>query len=582
MRIRQRKPPLLLIVVAILILLLPLLAYLQYDWLGKVSEREREQMQTALRRTLGQFTRDFDREIARIFIQFQSPPDRFDQLPDECAKVYAHWKSTAPYPKLIRDIFLDKRSNNTGRELLRLDTSSRTWTPWDWTTEFGPRRDLNEPVDGRIPALVIPLIYPPTGPGPNLLLPEAMDRVILRLNLEYIQQEFVPALVHSHFQDATADYRLEISSRGEGSRLIYSSAPGAPIGGTGDAVESILRLRFDEFRSLAPLEVGGAQISTAGVRGDRVFSYQVVRGFTAALPSEGAIGFGLHPSTWTIEAVHRAGSLDAAVSRLRRQNLFVSFSILALLAASIAIVLASTARAHRLVRQQMEFVSTVSHELRTPLAVICSAGENLADGVVRDSMQLRSYGETVRNEGRRLTEMVEQVLSFAGIQSGLKKHAFAPVDLADVTERALSAFEIPIRENAFTVERQIPECLPPVMGDASSLTRAVQNLISNAIKYGALSRWIGVSILTEGSWVKLAVLDRGPGISSSDMPHIFDPFYRGRSAIDAQIQGSGLGLSLVKQAVESHGGHVEVQSDPGRGSSFCIKLPVTAQGQMQA
>src|SRR6476661_1971132 len=110
MGIRKRKLPVLLVIVGVLLLLLPLLAYLQYDWLGKVSEREREQMQTALRRTLGQFSRDFDREIARVFIQFQSPPDRVDRWPDECAKVYAHWKATAPYPKLIRDIFLDRRS----------------------------------------------------------------------------------------------------------------------------------------------------------------------------------------------------------------------------------------------------------------------------------------------------------------------------------------------------------------------------------------------------------------------------------------------------------------------------------------
>src|SRR4029078_12315654 len=104
MGIRKRKLPVLLVIVGVLVLLLPLLAYLQYDWLGKVSEREREQMQTALRRTLSQFRRDFDREIARIFIQFQNRPDQIEQFADNYVKVYKHWSSTAPHPRLIRDV----------------------------------------------------------------------------------------------------------------------------------------------------------------------------------------------------------------------------------------------------------------------------------------------------------------------------------------------------------------------------------------------------------------------------------------------------------------------------------------------
>src|SRR5262249_28073643 len=157
---------------------------------------------------------------------------------------------------------------------------------------------------------------------------------------------------------------------------------------------------------------------------------------------------------WKVTAVHRSGSLDNAVQQLRRRNLAMSFSILALLTASIAIVLVSTARAQRLANRQMEFVSAVSHELRRPLAVICSAGENLADGIVRDADHLKSYGAVVRNEGRRLTEMVEQILSFAGVHSGLKKKTFVPVDLADVVGRVVQALESTLREKGFTVDNR--------------------------------------------------------------------------------------------------------------------------------
>jgi signal transduction histidine kinase len=283
---------------------------------------------------------------------------------------------------------------------------------------------------------------------------------------------------------------------------------------------------------------------TIARRADRVFSFRVGP-FAAA---RGMIGTAiLDDGAWRITAVHRAGSLDAAVAQLRHRNLLICFGILAVLVASIGIVVVSAARAQRLARQQMEFVSAVSHELRTPLAVICSAGENLADGVVRDPDRLKSYGKVVRDEGRRLTEMID---------------------------RALDAFEIPIRENGFTVERRIPEDVPPVMAEPVSLTRAVHNLISNAIKYAGEERWIGLSVFTEGQWLKLAVQDRGPGISSADLPHIFEPFYRGRYAVEGQIHGSGLGLSLVKEAVEQHNGQIHVASNPGTGSTFCISLPV--------
>src|SRR5215813_4426791 len=148
MRIRERKPSLQLIVVGILILLLPLLAYLQYDWLGKVSEREREQMQTALRHTLSQLGEDFDREIQRIFMEFENRPNWKDahQLADECSRVYAHWLSSAPHPKLIRDVFLQQPLADRSEYLQQLDTASGNWQPSDWIREFGSRRELADPI----------------------------------------------------------------------------------------------------------------------------------------------------------------------------------------------------------------------------------------------------------------------------------------------------------------------------------------------------------------------------------------------------------------------------------------------------
>src|SRR5215813_5977674 len=117
MRIRKRNFPFLLVIVAVLFLLLPLLAYLQYDWLGKVSEREREQMQTALRHTLSQFSEDFDRELGRVLTEFHTPPDHDERTAADYSRIYGRWKSSAPYPRLIRDIFMQRPASTGGPPL---------------------------------------------------------------------------------------------------------------------------------------------------------------------------------------------------------------------------------------------------------------------------------------------------------------------------------------------------------------------------------------------------------------------------------------------------------------------------------
>jgi signal transduction histidine kinase len=282
----------------------------------------------------------------------------------------------------------------------------------------------------------------------------------------------------------------------------------------------------------------------------------------------------MEAGAWQVVLTHRLGSVDAAVTQARQRNLAVSLGILFILAVSVGIILVSAQRERRLARQQMEFVSAVSHELRTPLAVICSAGENLADGVVSDADQTRRYGTLVRNEGRRLADMVEQVLDFAGMQSGQRKYKLEPVDVSDVIDDALSTFEMQLRDSDIVVEKRVAIELPQVLADRPALVRGIQNLIGNALKYGQAGNWLSVRSEAGGEHVKIIVEDRGAGISPFDLPHIFEPFYRGRSVVDAQIKGSGLGLSLVKQIVEAHNGTITVESASGRGTTFTIILPV--------
>jgi signal transduction histidine kinase len=226
----------------------------------------------------------------------------------------------------------------------------------------------------------------------------------------------------------------------------------------------------------------------------------------------------------------------------------------------------------------MEFVAGVSHELRTPLAVICSAAENLADGVIDHSDQVKRYGGLIRDEGRRLTGMVEQVLEFSGAQSGRKSYELRQTELSQVIEDAITACHLQLAEGGFEIERKIAADLPLVNADGAALGRAIQNLLSNAMKYSGPSRWIGLSVESAtaagGEEVRIVVSDRGLGISPSELERIFEPFYRGKDVVAAQIHGNGLGLSLVRHIAAAHGGRVSVESKVGQGSQFILRLPV--------
>jgi signal transduction histidine kinase len=285
---------------------------------------------------------------------------------------------------------------------------------------------------------------------------------------------------------------------------------------------------------------------------------------------------------WVLAIHHREGSLEAAVAHARMHNLAVSLGILALLAITSGLMVVTTQRAQRLARQQIEFVAGVTHELHTPLTAIRSAGQNLADGVVADPQQVRRYGSLIEREGRRLTDMVGQVLELAGIQSGRRVYQVRPEEVASLVEGALEDCRGLIDDRKVQVEREIPPDLPPVLADGEALRRALRNLIENAVRHGGAEGWIGLRARRTPDEVEITVADRGPGIRREDLPRLFEPFFRGRDAATNGVPGSGLGLSVVRHVVEALGGRVSVVSgdgDSGRGSAFTLHLPAASTGE---
>jgi len=284
---------------------------------------------------------------------------------------------------------------------------------------------------------------------------------------------------------------------------------------------------------------------------------------------------------WVLLVKHRLGSLERAVEQVRQRNMAISFGILLLLGAGLVTVVISSQRARTLGRLQMEFAAGVSHELRTPLAVIRSAAHNLRRGIVRDKEGVEQYATMVEDEARRLSDMVDQVLLYSETQSGRKKYAVAPVDVNEIIDKAVQNVSSAIDMEKHQLTMQIDPDLPPVKADAAALTQCVQNLLSNAFKYGRRGDAAHIEIFAKkdagAREVQLSVSDDGSGIDGVDQKHLFEPFYRG-VRIGSNVPGNGLGLHLVQRMMQSQGGSVTFtpSGQSGKeGAWFTLHIPAS-------
>jgi signal transduction histidine kinase len=256
-------------------------------------------------------------------------------------------------------------------------------------------------------------------------------------------------------------------------------------------------------------------------------------------------------------------------------------TIIGLLMASVAALVRYTRRAQHLADLQMEFVAGVSHELRTPLTVMKTAGHNLQGKMSADPSRVQRYGALIEEESGKLAAIVEHVLRFANVSAGRVIGARESVSVAQVIDEAVAADRKIIEESGCVVETEIAPGLPPVLGDKTTLRHALQNLISNAAKYGHQGGTIRI-VAAPGEKhgapsVEVRVEDRGPGIPASELKQIFQPFYRGKKAVEDQVHGTGLGLCLARKIIEAHHGEIGVTSEEGKGSRFFVKLPVASE-----
>ncbi len=501
-----------LLVGSALLALLPL-AWLQYRWISEVSEADQQRRRAALSAALERIAAEADRDANRLVASVAGPLSRSvaPDPPDE----------TLPFQRIL----VIRLANNEEWRAELWNEETRALEPVAHPAWWRDRPFRNGPVVMEPPALLSPL-----GPIPSPAW------AVIELDAAAIETEYLPNLIRRHLGPAfDEEFNVAIRRRD------------TPPNSNADASSGVIL----QLRRAGPMP---ARLPPRrGARKGRPFGGPPPSDF----PS---------PGIWRLEATHRAGTLDAAVRRTRNRNLAVSAVTLLLLASALVALGFALRRAQRLARLQLEFTAGVSHELRTPLAVIVSAADNLAGGYVSDPTRIREYGALVRDEGNRLTGMVEQILRFSSLESGQAPLDRRPVPLAPI----LADLERALRPTDCNWETAVTG--DTVTADPDALRAALRNLVENALRHGS-GKWLRLSATASPSGATFTVEDNGPGIPAADLPHIFDPFYRGAASRAAQRKGSGIGLALVRNIARAHGGSVHAANRPSGGARFTLEIP---------
>ena len=605
-KIRENWP---ILVIALAACMLVLLAVLQFHWTGQISEAEEAMMESTLANSMRQFEQAVQRELTYLLTIFpQRVRGRPRPGPASYSQSYSLWSQTTSHPHLLRRVLLYRYAASGSSVLEEIPFGDGEVRRVEWEQELAGLRDRLDEIAGqagqRLPSWTM---FPescaivrgefPSRRDPRLEVP---GYLILLLDRDEITDSFLPELVDRMFAGPAGERLYEVAMVSSvGPQIVYRSDPSIQDGWLAVADS---RRRFRVLMN--PLPKGGPpprpgereppprpgerepppgqnQFRTGIPPNDRSFGSRPPG--TARLL--GDIGRprifvdGIEsPVALEVAVRHVSGSLTGVVQRQRQRSLAVGLGVLGVLALAVAVVMVSSRKAQQLAEMQVQFIAGVTHELRTPLAVIRSAGENIADGVVTADERARKYGELVRDQGRRLSEMVEQTLQFAALDSGQRPFELEPIDISVVVADVLERARPMIVESGFTVDEDGCDEMPPARADKRAVQQILANLVSNAVKYGEPGRWLGVATRLDRSGpmprVQVTVADRGMGIPPSEASRVFEPYFRGASASEASIQGSGLGLKLARDLTVRMGGNLYFESEVGKGSVFTLYLPV--------
>jgi signal transduction histidine kinase len=277
---------------------------------------------------------------------------------------------------------------------------------------------------------------------------------------------------------------------------------------------------------------------------------------------------------WTLRITSANPAADLAQLAGRRRLLLASLAMMGVMVlVGGYLTTRAVTRELAVARLQSDFVSAVSHEFRTPLTSMRHLTDLLDRGVVSDEDRRRQYYAALAHETTRLHRLVESLLNFGRMEAGAFEYRFEPVDLAALVGDIVAEFRKEFASSGHRFELRTDHNLPLLRVDREALSRALWNLLDNAVKYSPGQPVIWVDLARDGKRVAIRVRDQGPGIPVEEQKEIFNKFVRGSAAQASSVKGAGVGLAIVRHTVRAHGGEVRVESRPGEGSTFTILLP---------
>ena len=284
--------------------------------------------------------------------------------------------------------------------------------------------------------------------------------------------------------------------------------------------------------------------------------------------------------TWRVALYQPPGA--SPLQSVRRQVMLFTAAfgvLLVVISAGLVVTYRLVRRETEMARLKSDFVANVSHDLKTPLSVIRMFGETLEMDRVRDEASRREYYRVITRESERLSRLIDNVLDFSRIEGGRRRYERVPTAVEPIVRDVIEAFAYPLTRQGFKVDVHVAPDLPEVLLDGEAVAQALANLVDNAIKYSAERKTLRVEAAMAGGELALSVADEGIGIAHDEQGRIFEKFYRVGHSETQGRRGSGVGLALVRHVAEAHGGRVIVESGPGEGSRFTIRIPLTKESR---
>jgi signal transduction histidine kinase len=286
-----------------------------------------------------------------------------------------------------------------------------------------------------------------------------------------------------------------------------------------------------------------------------------------------AVALGKDFPGWKIELSFKAGDVfERAASRHVAVYVWTGVLVIVLILLAGGFAAQAVRKQIKLNKLKNDFIATVSHELKTPLASIRLLVDTLLEGNYKDQQQVTDYFQLVSKENERLTRLVDNFLTFSRMERNKQTFAMAWTSPVRIARAAAEVIKTKFNVGRCDFQSQIADNLPDVFADHDVMVTAIVNLLDNAYKYSYDDKKIELKVFSEDNFVCFSVKDNGIGMNRRQVRKIFDRFYQADTSLSRRVEGTGLGLSIVKFIVDAHKGTISVDSVPGQGTTFTIRL----------